>query len=446
MTYLDFFPIPMSNSAVVTASLMAGAASFMLGIGYLGAELRSPATRAFAVTALAGGIAIAFTSPLAFLYESGATLSWFLRFPIFELMAYLGQGAWLLLVARTAQPGPRMRAWIIACVWTSWATALVYFVVAVLFPVDRMTELMCLVRGQDCATEGFRRFAVPLAAAIAAYNIGLISLLTQRIDRAERVRVNFVVLAVLFGYGPYYLPLGYGAISALIGILIMAIGFIRYYGMQAERGVFMSRFLSSEVSKLVRDKGIEHTMQPQALEVTAVCCDLRGFTRLSQLLASDQVIRLLNEYYDAIGKVVAEFGATIKDYAGDGVLILVGAPVALKDHAQQGLAMARRLQQAASGLIEHWAGPEMKLGFGVGVASGRVTVGAVGSSSRMEYTAVGPTVNLASRLCSQAADGEVLVDARTAELVGNTGLEARGALAVKGMGEAPHFACATARH
>lgn len=440
MTYFDFFPVPMPAQAVVTASLMAGTVSFMLGIAYLAAEPRSPATRAFALTVTAGGIAMAFTSPLAYLYESGAPLSWFLRFPIFEAMIYLGQGAWLLHVARTAQLAPRMQTWITACVWTSWSMGLIYFVIAALFPVERMTAFGCLLRAPNCVTDSIQRFAVPLGVAIAAYNIGLVSLLTQRIDRAERIRVTFVLLAVLFGYGPYYLPLGYGAISGMVGSLIMAMGFIRYYGLQSERGVFMSRFLSPEVSNLVREKGLEHAMQSQSVEITAVCCDLRGFTRVSQLLASDQVIRLLNEYYDAIGKVVAEFGATIKDYAGDGVLILVGAPLPVSDHARQGLALAHRLRQAAADLISHWAGPDMKLGFGVGIASGRVAVGAVGSSSRMEYTAVGPAVNLSSRLCSLAADGEILVAARTAELAGSTALEARGTLSIKGIGEIPHFA------
>lgn len=443
MTYLDFFPVPMSDPTTAALSLTSGVVGFLLGAAYLAADPRSPATRAFALSIASGGVALAFTAPLGFIYQSGGTLSWFLRFPIFELMIYFGQSAWLLQVARTAQLAPRMLTWITTCVLTVWAAALIYFVLTALYPAERMTEFNCLLRANDCVTAQLLFFAVPLGAAVFAYNIGLVSLLTQRIDRAERVRVNFVLLAVLFVYGPYYLPRGYGAISSAIGNLIVAMGFIRYHGIQGQRGAFMSRFLSPEVSKLVRDKGLEYAMQPRSVEITAVCCDLRGFTKLSQLLASDQVIRLLNEYYDAAGSAVAEFAGTIKDYAGDGVLILVGAPLPIPDHAQKGLALASRLQLTAKGLITHWAGPEMTLGFGVGVASGRVTVGAVGSSSRMEYTAVGPAVNLASRLCSQAQDGEILVDARTAELAGNAELQPRGKLSVKGIGEIGHFALAT---
>lgn len=146
--------------------------------------------------------------------------------------------------------------------------------------------------------------------------------------------------------------------------------------MLGERAQFLSRFLSPEVGKRVRYRGVDEVIRPKSLEITAVSCDLRGFTQLSQLLASDQVVRLLNEYYDAVGAAVAEFGGTIEDYAGDGVLILVGAPLPMDDHARQGLALANRLRQVARELISHWAGPEMRLGMGVGVASGKVTVGA----------------------------------------------------------------------
>lgn len=442
MTYLDFFPVPMSDPAVITASLMAGIVAFMIGIALFATEPKSPATRAFALTFSSGGIALAFSTPLFIQFESGSALSWFLRYPIFELTLYLAQATWLLRVARTARLSTRMLTWITGCVWTSWAMALVYFLISVIFPEERMVEYGCLVRSLDCMTTGYLRFALPAGISILAYNAGLVSILSQRIDKAERVRVNFVLSAILFSWGVYYLPIGYGAISSMIGNLIIAIGLILYYGVQGERGVFMSRFLSPEVARLVQDKGLDYTMQPQSLEVTVVCCDLRGFTKLSQLLASDQVIRLLNEYYDAIGKAVAEFGATIKDYAGDGVLILIGAPLPDQDHAHKGILLAQRLQAIGKNLVSHWAGPEMALGIGVGVASGRVTAGAVGSSARMEYTAVGPAVNLASRLCAHAADGEVLVDARTAELVGPAGLEARGQLSLKGIGEIQHFAFA----
>jgi class 3 adenylate cyclase len=435
----------MEPSAVVTASLMSGITAIALAIGYFTAEPRSRATRALALTTAAIGLAVATTGPLKLLYESGQPLSWLLRVPIFEGTMSFAAGLWLLSAAQTAQPTPRALFWIRACVWLGWTMALIYFILSLYLPVERIVEyLNCLGRPQGCNTTGFRLFATPNGLLATLFTAGFAILFTQRVDPAERVRAFAVVVASPFLVASYHLPAGYGELGNLVGVLIFMVGAIRYHAIKGEQAQFMSRFLSTEVSKLVRDKGLGHTMQPQSLEITVVCCDLRGFTRLSQLLASDQVIRLLNEYYDAIGTAVAKFGATIKDCAGDGVLILVGAPLPVADHAQKGIALAQRVQEVGKTVIGHWAGPEMKLGIGVGVASGRVTVGAVGSSSRMEYTAVGPAVNLASRLCSQAADGEILVDVRTAELGGNTGLEARGALAVKGIGEVEHFACSSA--
>lgn len=153
-------------------------------------------------------------------------------------------------------------------------------------------------------------------------------------------------------------------------------------------------------------------------------------------------MRLLNEYYDAIGVAVAEFGGTIKDYVGDGVLVLVGAPVPTDDHAAKGLALARRLQVVVHEVLARWAGPDLQVGMGVGVATGPVTVGAIGAA-RLEYTAVGPAVNLAARLCAQAADGEILVDGATVRIVGEAGLAPRGTAHFKGLGEVLHYGVAT---
>jgi class 3 adenylate cyclase len=156
------------------------------------------------------------------------------------------------------------------------------------------------------------------------------------------------------------------------------------------------------------------------------------------------VIQVLRDYYDAVGEVVAEFGGTIKDYAGDGILILVGAPIPMADHAVVALRIAARVRAAARGVTERWSSDKHRLGIGIGVASGFVTVGVIGSASRLEYTAVGAAVNLASRLCEQALDGEILIDARTRELGGELSIEMRAPLAVKGFAElVPLFALPT---
>jgi len=167
-----------------------------------------------------------------------------------------------------------------------------------------------------------------------------------------------------------------------------------------------------------------------------VCCDLRGFTAFSAGTSSQRVIQILREYYDAVGEAAAAFGGTIKDQAGDGVLILVGAPVPFGDHAQRAVDMARRIRASGMTVTARWSDGDLNLGVGVGVATGFVTVGVIGAASRLEYTAVGPAVNLAARLCSEAAHGQVLVDARTGECMGREAVQrtlARGeALRLKG--------------
>mgnify|MGYP003665060021 FL=1 len=139
--------------------------------------------------------------------------------------------------------------------------------------------------------------------------------------------------------------------------------------------------------------------------------------------------------------MVGTFGGTIKDYAGDGILILVGAPLPIDHHARCAVEMARQIRQETRRLIAQWNVPGHTLGIGIGVGTGVVTVGVIGAASRLEYTAVGPTVNLASRLCSGAADGEILMDQRTVAYVGEIGLSARPPVRVKGIAEpVPHFA------
>jgi class 3 adenylate cyclase len=202
---------------------------------------------------------------------------------------------------------------------------------------------------------------------------------------------------------------------------------------QGERAAFLSRFLSSEVAESVRLEGLASVMEPGERDVTVVACDLRGFTAYAEAVPSQAVIDLLAEYYDAVGRAVAEVHGTVKDYAGDGVLMVVGAPLPQPDHATLGLDLARRLHAVVEPVLRHWSTGPHPLGMGVGVASGPVTAGALGSSTRMEYTVVGTPVNLAARLCSAAQHGETLVASSTVALAGTDGLEARAPMAIKGL-------------
>jgi len=179
----------------------------------------------------------------------------------------------------------------------------------------------------------------------------------------------------------------------------------------------LSRFLAPEVTRMVRERGIEATLVHQTVTLTAVCCDLRGFTAYTEQYGAAQMALVLREYYEAIVAVAKRYGATVKDFAGDGALILVGAPIARADHAEVGLKLARELIVEVKKITDAMSRTGAALGVGAGVASGACAVGAIGSQSRLEYTAVGSAVNLASRLCSRAGDGELLIAPETAALV-----------------------------
>ncbi|HKY91176.1 MAG TPA: adenylate/guanylate cyclase domain-containing protein [Nevskiaceae bacterium] len=246
--------------------------------------------------------------------------------------------------------------------------------------------------------------------------------------------VPFFLLSLAFDEEPQlYLTL------RIIAVLMLFITAMKFHLMQGRRGEFLSRFLSPQVGQLVNERGLREALKQNQLEISVICIDLRGFTAYSQVHSSDRVVGVLTDYYNAVCAQVSRYAGTVKDFAGDGILILMGAPLCVESHAARALELARASLDATRKSIASWSSPQAQLGVGVGVATGVVTVGVIDAASRMEYAAVGPAVNLACRLCSQAHDGEILVDARTAEITQTASLEHRGTVNVKGMGEVPHF-------
>jgi class 3 adenylate cyclase len=152
-------------------------------------------------------------------------------------------------------------------------------------------------------------------------------------------------------------------------------------------------------------------------ELSVVACDLRGYTRFSASVPPDEVVALLREHYLRIGEIVATFRGVIKDHAGDGTLVLVGAGRPSGDHADRALAMALTLAAEADEALRRWRRGGVEIGLGIGVASGEVTVGSIEAGPRVEPVAVGAAVNLAARLCTRARPGQILVDERTVALV-----------------------------
>jgi class 3 adenylate cyclase len=294
-----------------------------------------------------------------------------------------------------------------------------YGVAAIAFPELRVNHFINAGFGEVFVRSEpeFWLFALPLTLSLVLGLFPALLMLRRRPDRAEAVRLLAFALAAPFMASGVVLPPTIAPVATAIGLLIFLVGAVQYHVVQGRRAQFMSRFLAPQVAELVRERGLKSATDEKTLELSVVCCDLRGFTAFTEATSSKKVIGILREYYDAVGAAAAAFGGTIKDQAGDGVLMLVGAPVAFEDHAKRALEMAKLIRETGVAITSRWSDDELRLGVGVGVASGYVTVGVIGAASRLEYTAVGPAVNLAARLCSEAAHGQVLVDARTTAIL-----------------------------
>ncbi|WCS28834.1 HAMP domain-containing protein (plasmid) [Methylobacterium sp. NMS14P] len=187
---------------------------------------------------------------------------------------------------------------------------------------------------------------------------------------------------------------------------------------RSERIDRLKRFLAPQVAELVDRAGDDSVLDGQRVEVVVVFGDLRGFTPFSARSQPTVIMDVLGEYHAAVGATVNRHGATLVSLAGDGVMILVNAPVACPEPALRAARMVVEMQTTVQALATTWRARGHALGFGVGLAMGPATVGRIGSDSRMDYTAIGTVTNLASRLCASAQDGQILVDRTAAEAIG----------------------------
>ena len=201
---------------------------------------------------------------------------------------------------------------------------------------------------------------------------------------------------------------------------------------EIERIGRLKRFLAPQVAQLI-SSGDERVLESHRREVTIVFCDLRDFTPFSETAEPEEVITVLREYHKTLGALIDKFEGTIERFAGDGLLVLFNDPLPCADPSARAVRMAVEMCEQVAKLAARWRSQGHELGFGIGIAHGYATLGCVGFEGRFQYSATGTVPNLASRLCDQARNGQILVDAKVhAQVKGLAEMESVGESSLKG--------------
>ncbi|MBM3303353.1 MAG: adenylate/guanylate cyclase domain-containing protein, partial [Deltaproteobacteria bacterium] len=238
------------------------------------------------------------------------------------------------------------------------------------------------------------------------------------------VCVAFAALVVIaFGYLGYDLPSAEFFAIFVPAASIVLVGRAASIELQASRACkALERYLSPELLEQIIESGAELDLSTRRRELTVVFVDIQGFSTISETVDVEYINRMLNDFFERMTKAIFEHKGTIDKFLGDGLLAFFGDPIPLENHAlaavKASLAMQEQMRQlnaqyASSGIPEFQKGIWLR----IGVNTGLIIVGNVGSSRRLEYTVLGSTVNIASRLQSLAPPGGVIMTARTRGMV-----------------------------
>lgn len=171
----------------------------------------------------------------------------------------------------------------------------------------------------------------------------------------------------------------------------------------------LKRFFSPHLADAIVDRGGEDLLKSHRSEISVVFSDLRRFTAFSETAEPEEVSRVLQEYFSAMGKLIFEHEGTIERFVGDSIMVLFNDPLPCPGHELRAVTMGLAMQERANDLVAQWRKRGYDLGLGIGIARGYATVGQIGFEGRIEYSATGTVANLAARLCATAKPGQVLV-------------------------------------
>ncbi len=181
---------------------------------------------------------------------------------------------------------------------------------------------------------------------------------------------------------------------------------------QLERLERLKRFFSPQLAELIVAGGAEDPLKTHRREVTVVFLDLRGFTAFAETAEPEEVMGVLREYHSEMGKLILEHEGTLERFTGDGMMIFFNDPVLVPNPAERAIRMALVMRERVQELTVKWRKLGYELDFGVGIAQGYATIGAIGFEGRWDYGAIGTVTNLAARLCGEAKPGQILIAQR----------------------------------
>ena len=195
----------------------------------------------------------------------------------------------------------------------------------------------------------------------------------------------------------------------------------------------LKRFLAPQIAELIVSSGNDRILESHRREITVVVCDLRGFTAFSESAEPEDVMAMLREYQAGLGTLVDKFEGTVERFTGDGLMVWFNDPLPCPDPCVRAVRMGIEMRDCVAALTAKLRKLDHALGFAIGMAHGYATLGRIGFERRFDYAAVGMVVNLASRLCGDATDGQILVDSRVRAAVEEfAAIEPVGELTLKG--------------
>jgi adenylate cyclase len=202
---------------------------------------------------------------------------------------------------------------------------------------------------------------------------------------------------------------------------------------ELERLGRLRRFLSPQLADAIVTSGDESILASHRRQVAMFFADLRGWTNFVDAVEPEELMRVLREFHDAIGRLVRQFDATVGFLEGDGVQLFFNDPVEVPDAALRAVRLGCALREEMAELTPRWQKRGYNLDFGAGIALGYATCGEVGFDGRSDYAAIGAVTNLASRLADEAVGGQILIAQRLyAEVEDAVEVEPVGEFTLKG--------------